>query len=415
MSKYSKQEISWILYDVANSAFVLALTAVLPIYFSSLAKNSNVDATSATGYWGLFTSISVIIIAILSPLLGALADYRGMKKKLLSIFLIVGIILTCSLIFTDNWIVFLSLILLSRICYTACNVFYDSMITDVTTDEKVDMVSSHGFAWGYIGSCIPFIAGIALITLLPFGLSITLATKAYIIITALWWLLLSIPLLLNVKHIYYREPEKNYIKKSFIGLKQTFKKLFKNKPLRLFVLAYFLYIDGVNTIISMATSYGNALGISATGMIIALLVTQIVAFPASIISGIIAKKFGNSRFIKTSIISYALICVYAFTLSTEFDFFALAIAVGLFQGGIQALSRSHFSKLIPKESSSEYFAFFSVFGKFAEILGPLFISISVLILKDAKFGILALIILFVGGYILYSMSEKERARSNLTI
>lgn len=404
--RYNKAEVSWILYDVANSGFIMMLTAVLPIYFTAVAKTDGIVPEEATGLWGLTTALAIIVIAFISPVLGAIADYEGKKKKLWGIFLGFGLIFNLWLALSDHWLSFLAFIVLSRICYTACNVFYDAMLTDVTTPEKVDLVSSHGYAWGYIGSCIPFIIGIFLIVKLPFGLSTQQATKIYIFITALWWLLLSVPLMRNVKHIHFRPHQPHYIRRSFRGLICTLQKIYRNKRLFYFMLAYFFYIDGVNTLISMATSYGTALGIEATGLIFALLVTQFVAFPASIVSGILANRYGNSIFLKTSIVCYMFICIYAFFLSTVFDFFLLAIIVGLFQGGIQALSRSHFSKLIPKENSSEFFAFFSVFGKFAEILGPLLISLSVFLLHQAKYGILALISLFLLGLIFYRLSEK---------
>lgn len=406
LKKYTKTEKSWILYDVANSAYILAITAIIPIYFSSLAKNSGISESIATSYWGFATSISIIIIALLSPILGAIADFEGKKKKFFIFFLILGILFLSLLIFSNDWLSFLVLIVLSRLCYTATNVFYDSMITDVTTDENVDLISSHGYAWGYIGSCIPFCIGVFLIVALPFGLNTTTAIKIYILLTALWWLLLTLPLIKNVRQIYYKNHEANYIKNSCKQLINTLKDIKNHKQLMWFILSYFFYIDGVNTIISMATSYGVALNINSTGLILALLVTQIVAFPASIISGILAKKYSNSAFIKFSILVYSLICVFGFFLSNVLEFFILAILVGLFQGGIQALSRSHFSKLIPKNKSSEYFGFFSVFGKFAEILGPLLISLSVIIFKVPNYGLLFLISLFLLGFIFFKHSEK---------
>lgn len=406
LKKYTKAEKSWILYDVANSAYILAITAIIPIYFSALAKNSGINENVATSYWGFATSISIIIIALLSPILGAIADFEGKKKKFFIFFLILGISFLSLLIFSNDWLSFLILIVLSRLCYTATNVFYDSMLTDVTTDENVDLISSHGYAWGYIGSCIPFCIGVFLIVALPFGLNTTTAIKIYIILTSLWWLLLTLPLIKNVKQIYFKNHEPNYIKNSCKQLINTLKDIKNHKQLMWFILSYFFYIDGVNTIISMATSYGVALNINSTGLILALLVTQIVAFPASIISGILAKKYSNSAFIKFSILIYSLICVFGFFLSNVLEFFILAILVGLFQGGIQALSRSHFSKLIPKNKSSEYFGFFSVFGKFAEIFGPLLISLSVIIFKVPNYGLLFLISLFLLGYIFFKYSEK---------
>lgn len=405
-SKFTKQEKSWILYDVANSAFIMSLTAIIPIYFAGIAKQSGVNETSAMGYWGLATSISVIIIAISSPILGALADFEGKKKKFFVYSLVFTIISIALLAFLDNWFSFLILIVLSRMFYTACNVFYDAMLTDITDDDRVDMVSSLGYAWGYIGSCIPFCIGIFLITALPFGLSMIMAVKIYIIITALWFIALSMPLISCYKQRYFKAPEPHHIKKTVKGLYTTLIDIRKNKRLLLFILSYFFYIDGVNTIISMATIYGTALGIDSNGLIIALLVTQIVAFPASIVSGLISKKFGNSIFLKVAMIVYMVICVLAYRLNSVEEFFFLAICIGLMQGGIQALSRSHFSKLIPKSKSSEYFGFFSVFGKFAEVLGPLLIALSTLLFKVPNYGLLFLIALFVIGFVLFRASEK---------
>ena len=406
--KFTKQEISWILYDVANSAYSMALTAIIPIYFVAIAEMSGVNETQSMGYWGITTSISIVIIAILSPILGALADFEGKKKKFFLSFLIFGVALFAMLAFVDEWIAFLVLVILSRICYTACNVFYDAMLTDVSDEDRVDTVSSHGFAWGYIGSCIPFVIGVFLITALPFGLTTPLAIKIYLVITSAWWLIMSIPLIKNVHQRYYKKPEPNYIRSTIKELFNTLTSIKNNKRLLFFILAYFFYIDGVNTIISMATIYGTALGLDSTGLIIALLVTQIVAFPASIVSGMISKKFGNTVFLKVAILAYMVICILGFKLSTVSEFFFLAICIGLMQGGIQALSRSHFSKLIPREKSSEYFGFFSVFGKFAEVLGPLLISLSVFLFNVPNYGLLFLIGLFILGFILFSMSEKYK-------
>lgn len=246
-----------------------------------------------------------------------------------------------------------------------------------------------------------------MITATPFGLNTETAIKLYIIITSLWWLVLSIPLIKNVHQRYYKEIEPHHIAKTITGLIETLKDISKNKKILYFIIAYFFYIDGVNTIISMATIYGSALKINSTGMILALLVTQIVAFPASIVSGMISRKFGNSTFIKVAIFVYMLICVLGFRLSSTEEFFFLAVCIGLMQGGIQALSRSHFSKLIPKEHSSEYFGFFSVFGKFAEVLGPLLISLSVLLFHVPNYGLLFLIGLFLLGFIFFRLSEKS--------
>lgn len=404
--KMTKEEKSWILYDVANSAFIMTLTATIPIYFRALATEADISATHATSIWGTCTSIAILILALLSPILGALADYQNMKKRIFVIFLAIGIGGGIAFTIAPNWITFLLFFIISRIGYTACNVFYDAMLVDVTTDERMDQISSFGYAFGYIGSCIPFIAGIILILVKPFGLTTLLATQISFVITIVWWFLLAIPLLKNVKQTHYLRPKKNIVKHSFRRLYVTFMKLKKNKRLLYYILGYFFYIDGVYTIISMATSYGGEVGIDSTQMILALLLTQIVAFPCAIWSGKLAERFGSIRIIKIFILIYCGICFYGYLLDSALDFWILAVLVGMCQGGIQALSRSYFGKLIPKKESSEYFGFFDIFGKFADFFGPLIISLCALIFHSSSYGVLALIVLFLIGFILIRKSEK---------
>lgn len=404
--KMTKEEKSWILYDVANSAFIMTLTATIPIYFRALATEADISATHATSIWGTCTSIAILILALLSPILGALADYQNMKKRIFMIFLAIGIGGGIAFTIAPNWITFLLFFIVSRIGYTACNVFYDAMLVDVTTDERMDQISSFGYAFGYIGSCIPFIAGIILILVKPFGLTTLLATQISFVITIVWWFLLAIPLLKNVKQTHYLRPKKNIVKHSFRRLYVTFMKLKKNKRLLYYILGYFFYIDGVYTIISMATSYGGEVGIDSTQMILALLLTQIVAFPCAIWSGKLAERFGSIRIIKIFILIYCGICFYGYLLDSALDFWILAVLVGMCQGGIQALSRSYFGKLIPKKESSEYFGFFDIFGKFADFFGPLIISLCALIFHSSSYGVLALIVLFLIGFILIRKSEK---------
>ena len=301
---------------------------------------------------------------------------------------------------------FLSLFLIARLGFAACNIFYDSMLIDVTTDERMDMISTYGYAWGYIGSCIPFTIGILLILTTPFGLSPMTATQVSFLITIIWWLVLSIPLFKNVKQSYFLEPRKDFISHSFHRLLHTFQKLKREKGLLFYVIGYFFYIDGVYTIISMATTYGGEVGIDDTAMILALLLTQFIAFPCSIYSGKLAEKFGTFKMIKLFIVMYIVICLFGFQLSKEWEFWALAVFVGICQGGIQALSRSQFGKMIPKEESSEYFGFFDIFGKFADFFGPLIVAVCAYFLNSSRYGILALIFLFLIGILFLSKSEK---------
>lgn len=429
----TKAEKSWILYDIANSAFILILTATIPVFFRGLVdlesmtniannplvrflfnKNAqealagNMQAYEAlkTSLFALTTTVAVLIVAFMAPFIGALADYKNMKKKLFSLNLALGIISCLSLGITTNWFYFLFLIIIARIGYANCNIFYDSMLVDVTTDENMDTVSSYGYAWGYIGSCLPFIIGIYLILVQPFGLDIFKATQISFIITAFWWLLLSLPLLKNVKQVHYLEDHKNQFKEVFIRISNTLKKIHQNRNLFYFIIAYFCYIDGVYTIISMATTYGAEVGIGTNEMIIALLVTQIVAFPFAILSGILAQKIKTLSILKFYIIIYIVICAYGFQLDQTYEFWVLCFLVGSAQGGIQSLSRSYFGKLVPKTNSSEYFGFFDIFGKFADFVGPLIITICASVFGESKYGILALIFLFIIGFILLSKIKE---------
>lgn len=399
MSTFSKQEKSWILYDVANSAFTMLISTTIPIFFRSLAEQ-DISAASATGIWGLSTSLAVLILAVMSPFLGALADYRGMKKKMFSVFLVVGVAGLLLLSFSGNWLGYLMLVILSRIGYSACNIFYDSMLVDVTSDDRMDRVSSYGYALGYIGSCIPFAIGIVLILLRPFGLSTQTATQISFVITALWWVGLTIPLLKNVRQIHYLEQRENQVRHAFSRVGTTMKKIRKDPTMLSFIIAYFCYIDGVYTIISMATTYGGEVGISDSSMILALLLTQFVAFPCAILAGRIAEKIGTLKVIRVSILVYCGICLFGYQLDQSWEFWVLAVVVGMAQGGIQSLSRSYFGRIIPKKESNEYFGFFDIFGKFADFFGPLILSFCAFAFGSSSYGILGLLVLFVTGYIL---------------
>lgn len=404
----TKAEKSWILYDVANSAFIMIVTATIPIYFRGLAESAGVSSTAASSLWGSATSISILVLAVLSPILGAIADYENMKKKIFTVFFVLAIGGGFLFTFAPGWLSFLVFFIIARIGYAACNIFYDAMLVDVTTDERMDRLSTFGYAFGYIGSCIPFVAGLLLILNCDsIGISMTAATRISFIITMAWWVIMAIPLYKNVHQRYSIPRQEHVISHTFCRLGNTFKKLSKDKRMLFFIIGYFCYIDGVYTIISMATTYGGEVGIDSNSMVLALLLTQFVAFPCSIWSGTLAKKFGSMRMIKIFILMYMGICVFGYGLDTEAEFWILAIAVGICQGGIQALSRSYFGKLIPKNEASEYFGFFDVFGKFADFFGPLIIAACAYFLNDSKYGVLSLIILFIAGFILISLSEKQ--------
>lgn len=404
--KFNRAELSWILYDVANSAFILIVTATIPVYFRAIAEGAGVDGTSVTALFSTATTVAVLLLAFISPVLGAIADYKGMKKKLFVGFLLVGLAGAASLAVVETWQAFLILFVIARVGYSACNVFYDSMLIDVTTDEKFDSLSAHGYAWGYIGSTVPFIIGIALILTTPFGLTVGRATQISFLITAAWWALFTLPLLRDVKQTYSLPPQPKVIRSSFKRVGQTFKKIYENKIMFYFIVGYFLYINGVYTIMSQATNFGGEVGIDTNQMIIALLVTQFVAFPFAILAGRLSNRYGPLKLIKFYMLVYTAVTILGYNLSTALEFWALAIIVGMAQGGIQSLSRSYFGRLVPKEESNEYFGFYDIFGKFSDGIGPLFLTAAVIITGSARPGILGLIIFFILGFYFINKVEK---------
>lgn len=405
--KLTKQEKSWILYDVANSAFILMITATVPIYFRSLAESSGVSSTTVSTLWGTATSVALVCLALIAPVLGAIADFKGYKKKLFVGFLAVALIAALGFSFSNDWRVFLGLYIVSRLGYSACNIFYDGMLVDITEDDRMDAISSYGYAYGYIGSTIPFILGVLLIFFGEnIGISTGLATQLSFLLIIVWWFVLSMPLIKNAQQRYYLEPQAKVVSKSFKRVLATLNDIKKDPKLMFFIIAYFFYIDGVYTIISMATTYGGEVGIDDTLMLLALLVTQFVAFPFAILSIGLSKRFGTLKVIKFYILMYIFIAVFGFFLEYAWQFWTLAILIGIAQGGIQSLSRSYFGQMVPKEKSNEYFGFFDIFGKFADFLGPMIIALSSLIFKHSRYGVLMLVVLFIIGYILIDKVEN---------
>lgn len=501
--KFTKPERSWIMYDWANSVYAtIVMAAVFPIYFTMMVPDGD-------KWWGYGTSIATFTIAILAPLLGAIADYKGMKKKFLIFFLAVGVLFTATMAIPGMpWQLLLVGYIFSYIGFSGSCLFYDSFLTDVTTHGRMDRVSATGYAMGYIGgSTIPFIISIVLIMLMD---DQALAIQISLVMTSLWWALFSIPILKNVHQTHsLGELPKRFIGDTFRNVWQTLKDIFMRKGLLLFILAYFFYIDGVNTVIHMSTSYGTVLGLDTTGMVLALLVTQLVAAPFSMLFARISKKIGSIRMLTIAVIVYFVICTVGFymgfslepsqfqseaaytqafegvtgavtdaesdlyqlkadgmailnqtTRAEDFQalldsdayagvdagtktalsaalkpvlegmttdggydaalrrsnimFWCMAVLVGTCQGGIQALSRSYFGRLIPPERSNEYFGFFDIFGKFAAVIGPALYATIKTWTGRSSFGILSLMVLFIaGGLILIfgrkTITKEERA------
>ncbi len=521
--RFTKSEKSWIFYDWANSVYATNIMAVIfPIYYASVAGDIG------SKWWGIGVSIASLVGALIAPTLGAVADFKGYKKKLLLIFILIGTLSTAVLAFVGSWQWMLIGYVISHIGFSGSCVFYDSFLTDVTTHERMDRVSSWGYAAGYIGgSTIPFVISIAVMLLRNYD---PIAMKFSILIVTVWWLLFSIPILKNVEQKHYvQTPPGELAKHAMSNLLETMKRCVSNKGLFIYLIAYFLYIDGVGAVISLATNYGATLGLGTTGMILALLVTQLVAVPFSILFSKLSSKFGAIKMIITAIIVYFCICGVGFFMgrivepyqldvvdatrtsisaqgvsfetkedqheweaittdlvedtravlseedrATAFDevvadlarqaadsesvnykftsgearatvvtaltnigadldeyatdtqkqadynaarsiatilFWVLAGLVGTVQGGIQALSRSYYGKLVPRSRSAEYFGFYDVFGKFATVIGPLLYSMFYMMTDRASVGILSLLILFGGGGILLITGRKELAKT----
>ncbi len=417
--KFTKTEKSWIMYDWANSVYATnILAAIFPIYFGNVCKASGVDNLVL---WSYGTSAATFLVAILAPILGALGDHKGHKKKLFAGFLILGVAFTLSNAFFTDYRLLLIGYVISHIGFSGSCLFYDSFLTDVTTSERMDRVSSWGYAMGYIGgSTIPFI--LSIVILVAMGMDNPLAFKLVIILTSVWWLVFSIPTLLHVKQTHYVETRHNLVRSTFSNLWRTAKEIFSDKKIFLFIIAYFFYIDGVNTVISISTSYGSRLNLDQTSMILALLVTQVVAVPFSILFGKLAGKVGSVNILCVATAVYCFICGVGFFMGYNIEqhpndesaltlslvlFWCMAFMVGTVQGGIQAISRSYFGKLIPPERSNEYFGFFDIFGKFAAVIGPVLVGVFTQITGRNSIGVLSLVLLFLIGFCILFAGRKK--------
>lgn len=417
--KYTKLERNWVMYDVGNSALVLLNTSVVPIYFNAI--NTGAHPAELVTAWANAQTIASLVVALLMPILGSLADYAGNKIKFFTGFFLTGLVLCLAQAIPMSAAVFLVVYVLCTIGLNSSMTFYDAMLTDVTTDERMDSVSSSGYAWGYVGSTVPFILCIALIFGGPsiLGLDTLTCTRLTFLITGAWWLAFTIPLLRTYKQRFGKEREGgaagvlHNIALTFKGLLTTMRRIAHNRVLLVFMVAFFFYIDGVHTVISMATSYGAALGIDSTQLVLALLVTQFVAFPSAIIYGKLAGRVGTLQMIIVAVAAYVGIVLFAaFFLKTAVEFWILAILVGMFQGGVQALSRSYFGKIIPKERSNEYYGFFDIFGRYASVMGTLLVSVVTSLTHDPSLGVLSIgILLVVGLVMLVKLSRMQAARA----
>jgi len=407
--KLTTLERNWVLYDVGNSAFTLLVSTIIPIYFKNIASAADVAASDSTAYWSYALSVSTVIVAILGPTLGTFADNKDHKKPMFTFFLVLGVGGLVSLIFPSNWMTFLILFVIARVGYSMTLVFYDAMMVDVTTDERMDWVSSFGYAYGYIGSCVPFIGSLVLILGAgKIGLSTSAAMGIAFAINAAWWTLTTLPLLKTYKQKYYAETHTG-VGETIGRLKHVLGELKDNAKARIFLIAFFFYIDGVYTIIDMSTSYGKDVGISDTQLLLALLFTQFVAFPCALMFGKLSRKYEADKIIPVCIFAYLCIALYALQLDTAWKFWFLATMVGIFQGAIQALSRSYFGKIIPKEKSSEYFGIYDIFGKGAAFMGTMLMGVASQIFNTSRAGVGLIAGMFALGLFLFVKQSKIKA------
>ncbi len=405
--KMTREERNWVLYDVGNSAFVLLVSTIMPLYFNHLAGSAGLSDSDYLAYWGYAASIATIIVAVMGPVVGTMADMKGFKKILFTISMLVGAAGCISLGFAKQWLVFLGIFIIAKSGFASSLIFYDAMLTDVTDDERMDEVSSQGYAWGYIGSCIPFIACLApVLGSDKIGLSMENAMAVSFTIVAVWWIVMTLPLLKMYRQRHYVERKPHAVKDSFTRIGRTLVNARKEKKIFLFLIAFFFYIDGVYTIIDMATAYGSALGLDSTGLLLALLVTQLVAFPSAIIFGKLAKRFNTEKLILVCISAYLFIAIFAIFLATQLQFWILAVLVGMFQGGVQALSRSYFEKIIPAEQAGEYFGLMDICGKGAAFLGTTVVGVVTQITGSMSKGVGMISVFFVVGIVFFNMAMK---------
>jgi UMF1 family MFS transporter len=416
LNTQSKRILAWSIYDFGNSAFATTVIAgFFPIFFKEF-WSVGVDVTESTFKLGLANSISSILVVLLAPVLGAMADRGGAKKRFLLVFTALGCAMAISLFFVGqgNWVLAAAFFIAGTVGFSGGNTFYDSLIMDVAQEDNVDLVSAFGYSLGYLGGGILFTVNVAMV-LKPglFGLiDKAQAIRVSFLTVGLWWAIFTIPLLLFVKETRPgpRTTWTRTVSGGFRQLADTFRRVRHLKVVSLFLLGYWLYIDGVHTVIRMAIDYGMSIGLDSNRLIVALLVVQFVGFPAAIVFGKMGQKLGPKTGIYIGIASYILITVWAYYLDSEIEFFGMAVAIGLVQGGIQSLSRSFYTRIIPKGQSAEFFGFYNMVGKFAAVLGPFLVGWIALATGDSRKGIFSISALLILGGIFFFFVDEGKGR-----
>lgn len=413
---YTGLEKSWVIYDVGNSAFTLMVSTLIPIWFNALAERAGMSSVDYLANWSFATSIATIIMALWGPILGSLADHKGYKKPFFTASLLIGVV-GCAFLglvgilplpVAAGWIIYLVVYIISKVSYQSSLVLYDSMLVDVTEPDRMDLVSSNGFAWGYIGSCIPFIIALALYLLGTKGvIPLSAAIGIDFILVAAWWFGITTPLLKLYHQKHYIETSGSMVTESFSRLGRTLKELVSHdRKVLFFLLAFFLYIDGVYTIIDEAVAIGTALGLDQIGLLVVLLLTQVVAFAFATLFGKLSSKYSTVTLISVAIVGYFAVAIYALFMHTLWQFGIMAFVVGMFQGAIQALSRSYYAKIIPPDTSGEYFGLYDICGKGAAFVGTMLIGLTTKLTGSVNIGVGTLAILFAGGLILLRIADR---------
>ena len=417
-TKLTALEKSWILYDIGNSAFTLLVSTLIPIYFNSLAGAAGVNEDMYLSYWGYAGSISTILVAIIAPICGTMSDMK-FKKPIFLLTVILGCVACAALGITTHWLFFLGIFILAKVGFHSSIVFYDSMLPEITTPERMDNVSSMGYAFGYIGSVIPFVICLVLVLFCDsFGLTMGGAMVVAFLVTAAWWAVMTLPLAKQYRQTAFVEKKGTALGDSFKQLARTFRDAKAEKHVFMYLIAFFFFINGVYTIIDMATAYGSALGLDTTGLLLALLLTQVVAFPCAILFGRLSAKYDTGLLIKICIVCYTCITAFGMFLVTLWQFWVLATLVGMFQGGIQALARSYLGKIIKPERSGEFYGLMDICGKGASFLGTTLVafvsqitagmevSIFGIALQNENLAVGSLIVLFIIGFLLFCKADN---------
>ena len=408
MTPERKQQWSWAFYDWANSAFATTvLVGLFPILFNQYYAKG-VEPATATFYLGAFgNSLPSFIVMLMAPWLGVIADQRGIKKPLLALFTMIGCAGTAGLMFIGEgqWQWAIALFAFAGIGFFGGLSFNDALLVNVAREEERDRVSALGYGLGYLGGGLLFVVNVLMVTKPEmFGLANAAeAGKWAFVSVAVWWALFSLPMFLNVKE----PPAQTHGAMGWGALWQTVKQIKNHKPVYMFLLAYWLYIDAVGTVANMAVDFGIKLGFASDSLIKALLIVQFVSFPAAIVFGRIGERFGAKRGLYLGISVYIGVTIWALSMKTENDFYMMAVAVGLVQGGVQSLSRSYFASLIPKQSAGQFFGFYNMLGKFAAVLGPLVVGTVAAITGNPNQAIFALIVFFIAGMVLLSRVRPE--------